>query len=104
MKRPEEGALGGPVLAGNPVIPVTDPMVAGVCRGAPSAAIAPPGATQADRAVEPMGIGPTRNQATAIYFFWGSPLRLRIFSMVNETAHVGNTPGKGSFRRAMGGH
>ena len=63
MKRPEEGALGGPVLAGNPV---TDPMVAGVGRSAPSAAIAPPGATQADWAVEPAGIGPTRNQATAI--------------------------------------
>ena len=63
MKRPEEGALGGPVLAGNPV---TDPMVAGVGRSAPSAAIAPPGATQADQAVEPMGIGPTRNLATAI--------------------------------------
>ena len=65
MKRPEEGALGGPVLqvAGNPV---TDPMVAGVSRSAPSAAIAPPGATQADQAVEPVGIGPTRNPATAI--------------------------------------
>ena len=61
MKRPKEGALGGPVLAGNPV---TDPMVAG--RSAPSAAIAPPGAAQADRAVEPVGIGPTRNPATAI--------------------------------------
>ena len=63
MKRPEEGALGSPVFAGNPV---TDPMVAGVGRNAPSAAIAHPGATQADRAVEPMGIGPTRNPATAI--------------------------------------
>ena len=43
MKRPEEGAFGGPVLAGNPV---TDPMIAGVCRSAPSAAVAPPGATR----------------------------------------------------------
>ena len=63
MKRPEEGALGGPVLAGNPVI---DPMVAGVGRSAPSAAIAPPGATQADLAMEQMGVGPTRNPATVI--------------------------------------
>ena len=71
MKRPEEGTLGAPVLAGNPV---TDPMVAGVGRSAPSeAAIAPPGATQTDRAVEPMGIGPSRNhwQAAAISFFGG---------------------------------
>ena len=37
-------------------------------------------------------------------FFLGSPLHLRKFSMVVETAHVWNTPGKGSFRRAMGGH
>ena len=63
MKRPEEGALGSPVLAGNPV---TDLMIAGVGRSVPSAAIAPPGATQADGAVEPIGISPTRNQATAI--------------------------------------
>ena len=65
MKRPEEGALAGPVLAGNPI---TDPMVAGlrVGRSAPLAAIASPGAAQADRAVEPMGIGPARNSATAI--------------------------------------
>ena len=71
MKRPEEGALGGPVLAGNPV---TDPMVAGVGRSVPSAAIAPPGVTQADRAVEPMSIGPsrpTRIPATAINNFFG---------------------------------
>ena len=47
MKRPEEGALGSPVLAGNPA---TD--LAGVGRSVPSAAIAPQGATQADRAVE----------------------------------------------------
>ena len=65
MKRLEEGALVGPVLGG---YPVTDPMVG---RSAPSAAIAPPGATQADRAVEQIGIGPTRNPATAIQFFWG---------------------------------
>ena len=39
MKCPEEGASGDPVLAGNPV---TDPMVAGVCLSAPSAAIEPP--------------------------------------------------------------
>ena len=57
-----------PVLADNPV---TDPMVAGVGRNAPLAAIAPPGATQADRAVEPMGIGPTRNSNL---IFLGSPL------------------------------
>ena len=101
MKRPEESALGGPVLAGNPV---TEPLVAGVGRSAPSAAIVPQGATQADRAVEPMGIGPTRNQATAILIFGGSPLHLRKFSMVVETAHVWNTPGKVSLRRAMGGH
>ena len=63
MKRPKEGALGGPVLAVNPV---TDPMVAGVGRSAPSAAIAPAEAIQADLAVEPMGIGPTLNQTTAI--------------------------------------
>ena len=57
MAGPEDPVLaGGPVLAGNPV---TDPMVAGVGRNAFLAAIAPPGATQADRAVEPMGIGPT---------------------------------------------
>ena len=55
----EEGTFGGSVLAGNPV---TDPMVAEVGRSAPSA-IAPPGAAQADRAVEPMGIGPTRKES-----------------------------------------
>ena len=70
MKHPEEGTVGGPVLAGNPV---TDPMVAGVCRSAPSEAIAPPGAAQAqaDQAVEPMGICPTGNPATAISIFGG---------------------------------
>ena len=65
MKHPEEGTVGGPVLAGNPV---TDPMVAGVGRSAPSADIAPPGATQADRAVEPMGIDPTQNLAMQFNF------------------------------------
>ena len=63
MKGPEEGALVGPVLAGNPVI---DPLVAGVGRIAPSAAITRPGATQAAWTVELRGIGPTRNSATAI--------------------------------------
>ena len=71
MKRPDEGALGGPVLAGNPV---TDQMVARVGWSAPSAAIASPGATQADRAVELMGIGQTRNQTTAV----GEPLIFNI--------------------------
>ena len=82
MKCPEEGASGDPVLAGNPV---TDPMVAGVCLSAPSAAIEPPGlgAAQADWAVELMSIGPTRNLALL-----GSPLHLRRFLMVVETVHV----------------
>ena len=53
MKRPEEGALDCPVLAGNPI---TDPIVAGVGGSAPSPAIVPPGAAQADLAVEPMGM------------------------------------------------
>ena len=52
-------------LGGRASNPVTDQMVAGVGRSVPSAAIAPPGATQADRAVEPMGIGPTRNPSWA---------------------------------------
>jgi hypothetical protein len=43
MKHPEEGALGGPVLAGNPV---ADPMMAGVSRSS-GAAMAPPGAAPA---------------------------------------------------------
>jgi len=43
MKHPEEGALGGPVLAGNPV---ADPMMAGVSRSS-EAAMAPPGAAPA---------------------------------------------------------
>ena len=34
MKHPEEGALGGPVLAGNPV---ADPMMAGVSRSSGAA-------------------------------------------------------------------
>jgi hypothetical protein len=47
MKHPEEGTLGGPVLAGNPV---ADPMMAGVsrtrCRSS-GAAMAPLGAAPA---------------------------------------------------------
>ncbi len=43
MKHPEEGALGGLVLAGNPV---ADPMMAGVSRSS-KAAMAPPGAAPA---------------------------------------------------------
>ena len=43
MKHPEEGALGCPVLAGNPV---ADPMMAGVSRSS-EAAMAPPGAAPA---------------------------------------------------------
>ena len=43
MKHPEEGALGCPVLAGNPV---ADPMMAGVSRSS-GAAMAPPGAAPA---------------------------------------------------------
>ena len=43
MKHPEEGALGCPGLAGNPV---ADPMMAGVSRSS-EAAMAPPGAAPA---------------------------------------------------------
>ncbi len=43
MKHPEEGALGGPVLGGNPV---ADPMMAGVSRSS-EAAMAPRGAAPA---------------------------------------------------------
>ena len=44
MKHPEEGALGGPVLAGNPV---ADRMMAGVSRSSGAAAMALPGAAPA---------------------------------------------------------
>ena len=97
MKHPEEGALGGPVLAGNPI---TDPMVAGVGRSAPSAAIAPPEATQADRAVEPVGIGPTRNPATAHttsfdefvhkrqVLCFGGPLQFNFFGVASASEKI----------------
>ena len=51
MKHFEEGALGGPVLAGNPV---TDPLVAGVGMSGPRADT-PPGTARADSDGVPAG-------------------------------------------------
>ena len=61
MKRPEEGALGGPVLAGNPV---TDPM-----------------ATQADRAVEPGGAGASARLGTR-------PLQFNLFGGASSSEKI----------------
>ena len=52
MKHLEEGALGGPVLAGNPV---TDPLVAGVGMSG-TWAVTPPGTARADSDVVPAGV------------------------------------------------